>query len=136
MSGFFDDDEDDYSVPSHQPIAGPSRSSRARETSLSTSSAAGARVNGQARSRSFMSRLESTMSPPQSERSLYGQGDEHMDEMDTDTGIEADEDDDLDDVRKMGKVWVKERGTVDIMPWEGELIDTLFDKLEQQVSWA
>ena len=59
-----------------------------------------------------------------------------MDEMDTDTGIEADEDDDLDDVRKMGKVWVKERGTVDIMPWEGELIDTLFDKLEQQVSWA
>ena len=47
---------------------------------------------------------------------------------------ETDDHDELDDVRKMGRVWVKERGTVDIMPWEGDLIDTLFDKLEQQVS--
>ena len=53
-------------------------------------------------------------------------------------GDGADEDDDgtdeLDDVKKLGRVWVKERGTVDLMGWEGELIDVLFDKLEQQVS--
>lgn len=44
------------------------------------------------------------------------------------------EEDDGNDVRRMGRIWVKERGTVDIMQWEGDLIDTLFDKLEQQVS--
>lgn len=45
------------------------------------------------------------------------------------------DEEDLDDVRRMGKVWVRERGTVDIMRWEGELVDGLFDKLEQQVGW-
>ncbi|OXG78873.1 hypothetical protein C349_04630 [Cryptococcus neoformans var. grubii Br795] len=39
---------------------------------------------------------------------------------------------DMDDVRKMGLVWTRERGTTDIMPWEGELVDALLDKLEQQ----
>jgi GINS complex subunit 4 len=38
------------------------------------------------------------------------------------------------DVKRLGRSWVKERGTGDIMPWEGDLIDQLFDKLEQQVS--
>lgn len=41
---------------------------------------------------------------------------------------------DMDDVRKMGLVWTRERGTTDIMPWEGELVDALLDKLEQQVT--
>lgn len=41
---------------------------------------------------------------------------------------------DMDDVRKMGLVWTRERGTADIMPWEGELVDSLLDKLEQQVT--
>lgn len=41
---------------------------------------------------------------------------------------------DMDDVRRLGVVWVRERGTPDIMKWEGELVDTVFDKLEQQVS--
>jgi hypothetical protein len=31
-------------------------------------------------------------------------------------------------------VWVRERGTVEIQQWEGDLIDSLLDKLEQQVS--
>jgi hypothetical protein len=41
---------------------------------------------------------------------------------------------DMDDVRRLGLVWVRERGTADIMRWEGDLIDSVFDKLEQQVS--
>jgi hypothetical protein len=139
MSGFFnDDDEDDYSVPSHQPIAGPSRPSRARDSSVSTSSATGANGGaGRSGSRSFMARLESTMSPPsRSDRFSLGlEDDELMSGIAATSELEGLEDDnELDDVRKMGKVWVKERGTVDIMPWEGDLIDTLFDKLEQQVS--
>lgn len=46
----------------------------------------------------------------------------------------GDDDDDGNDVKHLGRIWVKERGTVEIMPWEGDLIDQLFDKLEQQVS--
>ena len=58
---------------------------------------------------------------------MDGAGDENGD-------LDLDEDDeDVDDVRRMGKVWVKERGTVNLMSWEGDLMDTLFDKLEQQV---
>jgi hypothetical protein len=51
-------------------------------------------------------------------------------------GSEMDEDEDKDegnDVKRLGRIWVKERGTGDIMPWEGDLMDALFDKLEQQV---
>jgi hypothetical protein len=51
-------------------------------------------------------------------------------------GSEMDEDEDEDegnDVKRLGRIWVKERGTGDIMPWEGDLMDALFDKLEQQV---
>lgn len=42
---------------------------------------------------------------------------------------------DMNDVRRLGLVWVRERGTGDIMRWEGDLIDSIFDKLEQQVSF-
>lgn len=51
-------------------------------------------------------------------------------------GPEGDEEleGDMDDVRRLGLVWVRERGTSHIMRWEGDLIDSVFDKLEQQVS--
>ena len=49
-------------------------------------------------------------------------------------GLAGEEEDELDDVRRLGRVWVRERGTVEIMRWEGDLVDSLFDKLEQQVS--
>ena len=49
-------------------------------------------------------------------------------------GLDEVEEQTVDDVRRMSKAWVKERGTVDIMRWEGDLVDNLFDKLEQQVS--
>lgn len=42
---------------------------------------------------------------------------------------------DMDDVRRLGVVWVKERGVPDIMQWEGDLMDGVFNKIEQQVSW-
>ncbi|WVQ71977.1 hypothetical protein IAR50_001520 [Cryptococcus sp. DSM 104548] len=47
--------------------------------------------------------------------------------IDEETDIE-----DMDLVRKIGVVWTRERGTGDIMPWEGELVNDLMDRLEQQ----
>jgi len=40
----------------------------------------------------------------------------------------------LDDLRRLARVWVRERGTLAILMWEGEVVDSLLDKLEQQVS--
>ncbi|GFZ50848.1 hypothetical protein JCM24511_08606 [Saitozyma sp. JCM 24511] len=53
-------------------------------------------------------------------------------EIGTELDFDLDEDEELDDVRRMGRVWVRERGTVEIQQWEGDLIDSLLDKLEQQ----
>lgn len=47
-----------------------------------------------------------------------------------DPGLAEDE---LDDVRRLGRVLVRERGTPGLLEWEGELVDSLLDKLEQQV---
>ncbi|TYJ58032.1 hypothetical protein B9479_001125 [Cryptococcus floricola] len=47
--------------------------------------------------------------------------------IDEETDIE-----DMDLVRKIGVVWTRERGTGDIIPWEGELVNDLMDRLEQQ----
>ena len=47
--------------------------------------------------------------------------------------MEDEDEDEGNDVKRLGRIWVKERGTGDIMPWEGDLMDLLFDKLEQQV---
>lgn len=144
---FFDNDEDDgYPVHSR---AGPSRPARPTNRAGRAQSAVSATTSAGAGSRSFLSRLESTVSPGRSDP--YG-GHEYDDDMleeevhraegrldelelDEEGGAEPDDEDEseLDDVRKMGRVWVKERGTVDLMSWEGDLIDTLFDKLEQQV---
>ncbi|WVQ81818.1 hypothetical protein IAT38_003945 [Cryptococcus sp. DSM 104549] len=54
-----------------------------------------------------------------------GDGGEDFDDLDMDV-------EDMDDVKKMGLVWARERGTTDIMPWEEELVESLLDKLEQQ----
>jgi hypothetical protein len=41
---------------------------------------------------------------------------------------------DLDDVRRLARAWVRERGTPGVLAWEGDVLDSLLDKLEQQVS--
>ena len=139
MSTFSDhDDENDFlpDLPSPLPSSrlqtanahASSSSSRPteRESSIAYASGSG--------SRSFLSRLESTVSPNgKDERNFVLEeasrfGDE------ADGGLDPDGDEDeLGDVKRMGEVWVKERGTVEIMGWEGDLVDSLFDKLEQQV---
>jgi hypothetical protein len=37
------------------------------------------------------------------------------------------------DVIRLSRAWVKERGTTDIMKWEGELVEDCLEKLSQQV---
>lgn len=39
-----------------------------------------------------------------------------------------------DDLRLLERAWVKERGVADVLQWEGELVDSVLDKVEQQVS--
>lgn len=41
--------------------------------------------------------------------------------------------DELDDMRRLGRVLTRERGTPALLDWEGDLVDSLLDKLEQQV---
>lgn len=103
-------------------------------------------------SRGFLSRLES-LGPTES-----GVGDS-VDMRSTTAGMDIDDDDgtergdddgadgvfhpallapsseegELDDLRRLGRVWVRERGTPAILAWEGELLDSLLDKVEQQV---
>ncbi|TXT15946.1 hypothetical protein VHUM_00449 [Vanrija humicola] len=38
----------------------------------------------------------------------------------------------LDDVRRLARCWVRERGTPGLLRWEGDLLDSLLDRLEQQ----
>lgn len=64
----------------------------------------------------------------------YGRGGVGLGDGDQGSELDLDFEDEENDVKRMGRIWVKERGTVEIMPWEGDLIDGLFDKLEQQVS--
>ncbi|WVF67556.1 hypothetical protein IAT40_002313 [Kwoniella sp. CBS 6097] len=67
------------------------------------------------------------------EGSIYGRGDVENDGEEAGTEIGLDDlDEELDDVRKLGVIWVRERGTPELMPWEGDLMDSVFDKLEQQ----
>ena len=86
---------------------------------------------GQSRARDTDLDLDST---PRAERRRARLG--------TDADMDVDEDalqsmlgdeDEGDDVRRLSRAWVKERGTQAIMQWEGDLMDELFDKLEQQV---
>ncbi|WRT68534.1 uncharacterized protein IL334_005511 [Kwoniella shivajii] len=64
-----------------------------------------------------------------------GIDDERMEgsELGLDVDLDLDLDmEELDDVKKLGKIWTRERGTVELGNWEGDLIDGIFDKLEQQ----
>lgn len=65
--------------------------------------------------------------------SRRGDGESELGRSTLDLDLDLDEEED-NDVKRLGRCWVKERGTGDIMAWEGDLIDQLFDKLEQQVS--
>ena len=136
MSAFFDnDDEEEYSLPRRQPQAGPSRRQNLRDQQREHSIVSSSDTGGQG-SRSFLSRLESTLSPNPGYSDLHsenGFGMSASSHMDIDLSLGDDDEDVLDDVKKLGRAWVKERGTVDIMPWEGELMDDIFNKLEQQV---
>lgn len=38
-----------------------------------------------------------------------------------------------DDLRLLERAWVKERGVTAVLQWEGELVDSVLDKVEQQV---
>jgi len=38
------------------------------------------------------------------------------------------------DVKRLIRAWMRERGTRDIMLWEGDLLETILHKVEQQVS--
>ncbi|WWC71449.1 uncharacterized protein I206_105405 [Kwoniella pini CBS 10737] len=42
------------------------------------------------------------------------------------------EEEDLNDIKKLNKFWIKERGIPELSNWQGDLIDEIFDKLEQQ----
>ncbi|RSH88447.1 GINS complex subunit [Apiotrichum porosum] len=91
-------------------------------------------------SRPFLSRLEDSMagSPPPNNYDGgggYGGGGRHFDEegvFSAEALSPGPEEGELDDLRRLGRVWVRERGTPDILAWEGDLIDSLLDKLEQQ----
>lgn len=130
MASFFDnDDDEDFLPPNHHPQNHAS-TSRLRESSIISATDSGSGAG----SRSFLARLESTASPGpgRSFSSLPN------DDFGSDLGKEKEEDEEeeeeaLDDVRRMGRVWVRERGSVEIMRWEGDSVDSLFDKLEQQV---
>lgn len=38
-----------------------------------------------------------------------------------------------DDLRLLEAAWVRERGAPAVLAWEGELVDAVLDKVEQQV---
>ncbi|WVR09486.1 hypothetical protein IAU60_006554 [Kwoniella sp. DSM 27419] len=94
-------------------ISAPGRGSRASNSVYDESSLAGGSIFGRDDAESLAG-------------TGMGLGEGDGGEMDLDL-------EDLDDVRRIGLVWVKERGTPEIMPWEGDLVDNIFDKLEQQV---
>ncbi|KAJ9123769.1 hypothetical protein QFC24_003543 [Naganishia onofrii] len=50
-------------------------------------------------------------------------------------GGEQEEDEEEEtEVKRLTKVWVRERGTPEIMQWEGELVEECLHRLQQQVS--
>lgn len=62
-----------------------------------------------------------------------------MDEEDTNPMGEDDYGDeypDDNDFKKLIRVWMRERGTRDIMPWEGELLENCIQKTEQQAKMS
>ena len=107
-------------LPPHAPVASSSRASSSRQGSITSDS--------------FLSRLEATASPAGAgRRSRYAASDATGRDRDAEAEEEMDEEGPVGDVERMARAWVKERGTGDILAWEGDVVDSLFDKLEQQV---
>lgn len=119
MSSFFDDPDDEQE--DSYPSGGQARASSSRAPSLAATSPA-------ARSRTFSLIPGTETDSHRDVDSEIGGGGRSGVDLDMDEGEEDN------DVKRLGGCWVRERGTGDIMPWEGDLIDLLFDKLEQQVS--
>lgn len=122
MASFFDDPDSDHEESygrSAQPRASSSRAHSTTNESIAPTSPS-------TRSRTF-SLVPGTDDDLSLRDGAHGGSDIDLDLLDG--GGEEDN-----DVKRLGRAWVKERGTGDIMPWEGDLIDQLFDKLEQQVS--
>ena len=134
MSTSFDnEDEDDF--PALPPTI-PTRFSFGDANARASSSRLPERGSSIAsESRSFLSRLEASVSPNgKSERRSILEEESKLGDEDGVLGLEEEGDEgELDEVRRMGRVWVRERGTVEVMRWEGDLVDSLMDKLEQQV---
>ena len=142
MSTFFDnDDEDEDSLPELPPPLASSRYPSGANADASSSRTHDR--SSSAGSRSFLSRLETNASTfDRDERDLVLEQGSSLGEPrdlslgDADEGEGEGEDeneDELEDVKRMTRVWVRERATVEIMNWQGDLVDSLFDKLEQQV---
>ena len=125
MSTFFDnEDEDDDSLPALPP---PLATHYPSDPNTASSSRLHDRQSSVG-SRSFLSRLETA---PSDERGLPF-SDLNVEEEGEGEG-EDEEEMEMADVKRMTRVWVRERATVEIISWQGDLMDSLFDKLEQQV---
>lgn len=120
--------DEDWLAGGGGPSAGPSRSS---------SSAPGLPPQD------FLSRLSSVAPTESVDGDIFGDGEDDGDQA---RGVELDEEvfsaaalspgldeDELDDVRRLARIWVRERGTPTILAWEGDLLDSLLAKIEQQV---
>lgn len=49
-------------------------------------------------------------------------------------GVQKEDEEEETEVKRLTKVWVRERGTPEIMQWEGELVEECLHRLQQQVS--
>jgi hypothetical protein len=133
MPSFFDepDSDEDSSLPVSSHAMPPPRRSFAANAEASSSRLDSVGLDplsgGGSGSRSFMSRLSTSVagSPPRGsglrQTSTVAEDDLEIEEVLNDN-----------DIKKLGRVWTRERGTVNLMPWEEDVIDTVLDKLEQQ----
>lgn len=136
MPSFFDDpgSDEDGSLPVSSRAMPPPRrqfavnaeASSSRHESLGHDPLAG----GGRGSRSFMSRLSTSLAGSTSPENRFGAKIPSVAAVD-ELVIEEYEHDN--DVKKLGRIWTRERGTVNIMQWEEDVIDVVLDKLEQQV---
>lgn len=159
MSSFFDDPDSDHENSYHSGSGPPPAPGQGRGRGQPRASSSSSRAQSQSlndytthsipptspsnSNRSIRSRTFSLIPGTEDDQSYRGgDGDGHSDiggvgggrsTIDLDLDLEMDDAGD-NDVKRLGRCWVKERGTGDVMPWEGDLIDLLFDKLEQQVS--
>ncbi|OCF57572.1 hypothetical protein L486_05031 [Kwoniella mangroviensis CBS 10435] len=152
---FFDDEDDDPLSPPTRPAPNENygmRASSSREGSVSGSSSFLDRLrstvspppaqshshNERSRaSASIFDESNTSISGREYGGSILGEGEEEEDGMGLGLGLgqgleEEEDEEDMNDVKRLGKIWVRERGTPELGEWKGELIDQVFDKLEQQ----